>query len=321
MAMSGYRAPAAPKVSTSFQTQRQTTGYREPFPSLSGAAQRAPSQPPLRTDASSSGPGYGTRPARPPMMQQPQVNPQATAQNQQAPMTPQVGYSFDADPILNQIQALSGQSRQDAETNAHALRLQLAQQYGDENLARQYGGESEAAAAKGNPNSVLAQLAHSYELGQSGLEQALNQQNLYYSGARVKQLAELAQQYQSQQAGAAGQEQDALGGISSNLAAALHAADLRDIQAQQDAQNRALQAALGAGGTGLPGGGVDSGGGGVDTGGDMFAPPPAPFATPNLITQIANAIPQVPSAPATPWDQIIQQLVKPPAPVPYRGPH
>jgi hypothetical protein len=251
----GYRAPrapVAPRVSNPFggRVARNTAGYLDPFPSLSGQTARPPAISPFRSDAS-SGRGYGVQPARPPQPHLQAANPQAIAANQAAPVTPTVGYSYDADPVLNQIQALSGQSRGDAQANATALRLQLAQQYGDEQLARQYGGEAQAAAARANPNSVLAQLAHSYQTGQQGLEEALNQQNLFYGGARVRQLAELANQYQSQQAGAAGEEQGALGSITSNLAAAMHAADLQDAQAQQDAYNRQLQYALAAGGTGI----------------------------------------------------------------------
>jgi hypothetical protein len=60
-------------------------------------------------------------------------------QGQTAAVTPTVGYSYSADPLLNQAQALSGQSQQDAAANALALRQQLAQQYGDTALAQQYG--------------------------------------------------------------------------------------------------------------------------------------------------------------------------------------
>jgi len=291
----GYRAPQAPRaprVNTSYRTARQTTGFREPFPSLSGP-QQPRIQPFQATGQSNRASGFGQQPARPPA-QQPMVNPQATALNQQAPQTPQLGYSYDADPVLNQIQALSGQSRGDAAANANALRLQLAQQYGDPALARQYGTEADAAAASANPNSVLAQLAHSYQTGQQGLEQALNQQNLFYSGARVKQLGELANQYQGQQAGAAGQEQGALGSIAANLAAAQHAADLQDAQAQQDAYNRQLAYAMAAGGTGLP---ADTGGGGGETPADIIAAQD-PYGTdtstdglwPNIPGAVQNAV-------------------------------
>lgn len=298
MSTYGYRArrpPAAPRVSNPFaaRTARNTINA-DPFPSLSG--QSAPRVQPFPTGARTSGSptGFGQKVARPPRPQ-PQVNPQATAAAQAPPATPSVSYSYDADPVLNQIQALSGQSRGDAQANATALRLQLAQQYGDPSLARQYGSEADATAAQGNPNSVLAQLAHSYQTGQQGLEEALNQQNLFYGGARVKQLGELANQYQSQVAGATGQEQGALGSIASNLAAAQHAADMQDAQAQQDAYARQLQYALAAGGAPSDYGGGDTGGG--ETPADIIAAQD-PYGTdtstdglwPNIPGAVQNAV-------------------------------
>lgn len=234
--------PVAPRVN-SFQVAKQTTGFREPFPSLSGQPQAKVQLP----KAGAAGAAAPRVKARPPQQVQQVARP---AQAQQQMAQPQVGYSYDADPVLNQIQALSGQSRENANAEALRLRKQLALDYGDETIARQYGGEEHAAAARGNPNSILAQLARSYQQGQQQLEEDYNQNNLFYSGARIKGLADFAQQYQAQQAAAAQEEQARLGDISSNLAAALHAADLQDIQAQQEAYARSLQSALAAGGTG-----------------------------------------------------------------------
>lgn len=275
MATYGFRppkAPTPPRVSTGYQTQRQTTGYRDPFPSLSQAAAGHVQMPRTQTTQT------GAPQARPPA---PAMAPAAAPAGQPQPAlspTP-ISYVADMDPTLNQIQALSSQGREDATSNALALRRQLAQSYGDQGLARQYGGDAEATAAANNPNSVLAQLSHSYDQSRSSLENQLNQNNLFYSGARVKQLGDLEGQYQSQLAGATGQEQGALGDITSNLAAALHSADLQDAQAQQDAYGRSLQAALAAGGTGLPGTGVaDPTGGGVVHPSAMSQLPVDPFA-------------------------------------------
>lgn len=236
-----------PKPTSYGQTARNTTGYRDPFPSLSpsspGTAAPAPKlQQPAKAAA------YGQKPAKPPV-QQPNA---ATALAQSAPAAPQTpvlsGYSYDADPILNQVQALSTQSEENARANAAKLQQQLAIQYGDKELGTLYGGPDTGQAAADNPNSVAAQLAHGYQTSQQSLEDQLNAANLFYSGARIRQLGDLASQYGAQQAGAAGDLRNALAGVDANLSTALSNAAAQRLAAEQAAADRALQAALAAGG-------------------------------------------------------------------------
>jgi hypothetical protein len=233
--------------------------------------------PPIKT---APRPAPYTAPAAGPSQQPP---PQAIAQppNTAAPMPL---YDYNTDPILQQVQALSTQQRGDAQSGALSLRKQLAIDYGDTDYARNVlGDEGTAQAAAGNPNSVRAQLLKSYQTGQGTLDENLNKANLFYGGERVKQQGQLTQNYQSQLAGATGNEQGALGNIQSNLTSALSAADARDqaaqaqaaAQAQQAAMQQALLAALS--GMYAPQPSYDYGGGG---GGGGAAPAPAPAPGP-----------------------------------------
>lgn len=160
------------------------------------------------------------------------------------PTPPGLSYDYSADPILNQISALSSQGRADAQSNALMLKKQLAIDYGDPALANTLGDPNTAQAADSNPFSVRKQLAKSYDTGQHQLDENYNQQNLFYSGARAKGLGDFANEYQGQLYDVAGKQQSALGGIDQNLAMALAAADAQDQQAQQDAADRAIQVAL-----------------------------------------------------------------------------
>ena len=170
------------------------------------------------------------------------------AQTQDTSLAPKnVSYNYATDPLLQQVQALGTQSRQGAESQALALKKQTAIDYGDEALARSLGDESTALAAKNNPNSVRAQLQKSYQDAQTDLENQYNEQNLFYGGARIKGLGDLAKTLTNEQAQAAGEQQKTLSGIEEQRLAAIRAADAADLQAQQEAYNRALQEAMESG--------------------------------------------------------------------------
>ena len=167
---------------------------------------------------------------------------------QQGDLTPKaISYNYATDPLLQQVAALGTQSRQGAESGALALRKQTAIDYGDEALARTFGDEATAVAARNNPNSVRAQLQKSYEEAQRDLENQYNESNLFYGGARIKGLADLATTLTNQQAQAAGEQQKTLSGIEEQRLSAIRAADAADLQAQQEAYNRALEAEMGMG--------------------------------------------------------------------------
>lgn len=194
-------------------------------------------------------------------------------------------FDYRTDPILQEINALSTATRQDAETGALSLRKQIANKYGDAQYARNVlHDEATATAAEQNPYSVFAQLKQMYDSGALNFGEAANKDNLFYSGARIKGQQDLANQYQGQLAGAAGNEQDALGQIDANRLAAILGANTADINAQQQATQRAIDAAVAAGytfkgydGAGNPileppaGGNAGGGGGGGEASGSTQA--------------------------------------------------
>jgi hypothetical protein len=251
-----------------------------PFPTLARSLAPAPRATSPFTSGYGGPAGVSSAP---PTASPPRAAPAPPAQQPNTnPAAPTVAYDYSADPVLNQIQAIGVQDRASAEANALRLKKQLAIDYGDPDLANQLGDTNTAQAATDNPFSVRQQLATSYQRGQTGLEDQYNKANLFYGGARIKGLGDLANQYQGQLAGALGQEQSALGGIGDQLNTALSAANARDVQAQQDAANRALQLALANG--------IDPGAGAW---GSAVAPPPG--GTP-LDGQVAASLAANPAA-------------------------
>jgi len=254
------------------------------------------------------------RPPAAPQQTAAPVNPQGHPQNT-AP-TPGV-YDINADPILQQIQALAGQSDEQANAQALKQRQTLLTGYGDPNLAKAVLGENDPTvqAAGQNPASIVAQLATQHGRNQAALEDALNKANLFYSGYRVNQESQDAQDYQGQLAGAQGQAQGGLDTIASNLAAALGQNQQQRAQAAQDAYDRQLQAALAQppdySGIEAPGGGYTDFTGAPNAAGyppntsyadlgvapspitsDMVAPPvmPAPLASQSYLQSLADLL-------------------------------
>lgn len=233
----GYKpsqfGPAKPR-------QPSPLGAPPAFPSLASGSQYQPAAQPIQPFAAPrvAAPVDQPTPASPAA-----PRPPAAAAAGVAP--PAIGYDYNTDPILNQIQALSTRQRGDAQSTALKLKKQTAIDYGDSGYARNVlQDEATALAAEGNPYSVTAQLKHSYDTGSHNLDEQYNQANGWYSGARIKGQQDYANQYQGQVAGATGQEQGLLGQIDANQLAAAMAADQQDQQAQRDAYERALQEAL-----------------------------------------------------------------------------
>lgn len=249
-ALSGFSGPAAyanaqpksmprpPAYGGAAGTSPSAFFGGNPF-GLGGGAAPVTVAPPIKPAAR---PTPYTAPSAGPSQQQPP--PQALAQPPDTSV-PGIAYDYNTDPILQQITALSTQQRGDAQSGALSLRKQLAIDYGDTEYAQNVLGDAATAqAASANPNSVRAQLLKSYQTGQGTLDENLNKANLFYGGERIKQQGNLTQNYQSQLAGATGNEQGALGNIQSNLTSALSAADARDQAAQAQAAQAAQQAAM-----------------------------------------------------------------------------
>lgn len=150
------------------------------------------------------------------------------------------------DPILQKIQAITEQARQNAVADALAARKQLAIAYGDTAgiLDGSDFDQSTADAAHNNPFSVLAELNRGYDTRNHAIDENTNNENLFYSGEHVRQLSDSATQLQRDRASAASVLQNELGGIQSKLAAALTGADQQDIQGLEDAASRAQNRAI-----------------------------------------------------------------------------
>jgi hypothetical protein len=236
---SQYRKPATLSSALSGASPLQSGSYRAGLSGTAGYPQLQPSSP------------YQT-PAKVPQQTGAPVNPQGQQQNT-AP-TPGV-YDLNTDPILQQITALSGMGDEQAQAAALKQRQQLLLGYGDPNLSRAVlGDETQAAAAEQNPTSILHQLGQQRDRNVTGLTEGLNKANLFYSGDRVVQEQQGAQDYQGALAGAAGQANQGLDTISGNLASALGANQQQRTQGLNDAYMRALELAL-AGGYGPAAGG------------------------------------------------------------------
>lgn len=324
-----YKPPVAGKVKTGglaaaassptasdpfgFQASRNTTGYRDATPPAAApvpAAHVSAATSPLTAAAT-----------------KPVVNP--TTLTPSAAPTPG-GYDINTDPTLQSITALTGLS--DEQANAEALKQKQHQllAYGDPGLAAAALGSNDPTvqAAGQNPTSTLSQLGHQRDQNLKSLTDQLFQSNLGYSGYRVTQEEQAAQDYQNQLANAAAGVNGNLDTISGNLSSTLAGNQQQRITAEQAARDRAVQAALaggGAGGTGGAGTGV-----GGDTSGQSGADIPlggdTGLVNPQMISTLAAAASQTPGQVAAvqnspgydPWSN----LLKPKPPVfGYNGPH
>jgi len=163
--------------------------------------------------------------------------------------------SWADDPILAQFRALKIQNESAAEAGAQAARTQALIRFGySPELAGLYGDEATAGAARANPFSILANLAHQHEARARGLDENLNKRNLFYSGYRGTQIGEEGRQYLGEQAGAQGGLQELLGGIGESLLRRKSELQQGLVGNEQDAYQRWLENALKYG-TGGGGGG------------------------------------------------------------------
>lgn len=237
LAMAASGGPSAQNP-FGFQTGRNTTGYGgAPPPATAPVKGATAATSPVVPKTTVTAPSTYT------------VNPSAA---QQAPTVPPVpgGYDINTDPTLQSVNALTGESDQQANADALRQRQQILEAYGSPDLAKAVLGDQNVAnVARGNPTSTLAQLAQQRDLNLKNLDEALNQQNLGYSGYRITQEQQAANDYQNQLANAAAQVNSGLNTVSSNLAAALSQNQAQRIAAQQAAADRLAQAAAAASAT------------------------------------------------------------------------
>lgn len=186
-------------------------------------------------------------------------------------------YDLSTDPAVAAQTAYGTMADQQAQAAALRARQQSLLGYGDPALAQAVLGDGTWAGLAGNnPNSTLAQLARTRDQNLKTLDDGLNANNLIYSGNRVVQETQQAQDYQSALAQAAAQEQSALGGIDSTLTGALQGTQQQNIQAIDDAATRAMNNAVTTG--------IDPGKVTYDTG-HPTAPAPAKKTAPSKLTQ------------------------------------
>lgn len=146
---------------------------------------------------------------------------------------------LSADPILQQIRALSQQHIQGAQTDELAARKKTLLDFGyDDRLKGLYPDAQTADAAKQNPFSLLANMKNAYEQGTKGLEDNLNKSNLFYSGARGTALADNSRHYQAQQADAFAGLNERLAQLSAALLAAKQQGQQDDLHGLADAYGR-----------------------------------------------------------------------------------
>lgn len=151
-------------------------------------------------------------------------------------------YDYSGDPALAKIHAINVAARANARTQALAAAKTLAIRFGDATgITDDPNAQAEAA---NNPYSTLATLLKGYKDTALSHDEALNKDNLFFSGARVKQLGEDANAYQHQTYDARNAALDQFGGIQSGLASALSGIDQSDIAAEGDAYGRAQARAL-----------------------------------------------------------------------------
>lgn len=232
------------------------------------------------------------------------VIPAATGQGAGAAVTPPaakppaapaavapVTYDLGTDPALQQITALTGFNDEQATAAALKQKQQQLIGFGDSKLAAALLGEGDPtvqaiadAAAKNPGGSTVGSLRQQHERGLKQLVDALNPQNLLYSGYRVTQEQQASQDYQNALAQAAAGVNTNLDTIRSNLVQALAQNQGQRTSAMSDAESRLIQAAIANGAAGA---------------GSSTAPaePPPPTGPPPVDTPTVDTPPAGPEIP------------------------
>lgn len=195
-------------------------------------------------------------------------------------------FDYTTDPTLQAMLSGSAQDETDADAQALAARRSVLGQYGDRTLASSVLGEGDPTlgSVSDNPDtstSTLARLKRSYGQTVHDSEESMNQGNLFYGGARIKHLGDMARDEQTNEADANTAVKQALDQIGATLGSTK--AGIRDRRAagEADAASRAAQQAIlaalsgglggGSGGTVTTPGGPDVGAPTTTTGGVTYA--------------------------------------------------
>lgn len=175
------------------------------------------------------------------------------SQSMQRPMPSnefQANYNFD--PVLSKLEALGTQSIANARTDAAAAKKQALIEGGSESFAREVGADQNTIdAAKANTMSTDALMRKDFGERSGQLDEALNQQGLFYSGERVRRMQDLEFGRAQAETDFGSKLRELLAGIDSSLMAAEEAEQLRQIEAQIAAAGNTYA----GGGGGLGGGG------------------------------------------------------------------
>lgn len=205
------------------------------------------------------------------------------------PLGPDLGkqsFDYTTDPTLQAMLAGGAQDETDADAQALAARRSVLGQYGDPNLASSVLGAEDPTlgSVSDNPDtstSTLARLKRTYGQTVHDSEDAMNTGNLFYGGARIKKLGDLAHDEQTQEADANTAVKQALDQIGATLGSTKAGIRDRRASAEGDAASRSAQAAIlaalsgglggGSGGTVTTPGGPDVGAPTTTTGGVTYA--------------------------------------------------
>jgi cell division septum initiation protein DivIVA len=157
---------------------------------------------------------------------------------------PTLDVNYEADPILARIKAIGSKSVGEAASLAEAERKQAIIDTGLTDVGREVGvDENTLTAAAQNPLSLSAQLANEFSTRGRDLNESLNQANLFYSGHRADQLAELERSRMSEQSDLVRNLRSVLGGIDSGVLEAQELAAFQEQQAIEEAAARASEEA------------------------------------------------------------------------------
>lgn len=136
-------------------------------------------------------------------------------------------FDLSTDPIVQKIKAMNDRTWGEAVSSTDAARKQLLIDSGFGDLARatnfgsleqpQTGDEATALAAEANPYSIAANLMRAHAQAQTGIDQADNNANLFFSSARANHLGDEAHQYLGNVTSAQGQIRQQLTDLVTNL--------------------------------------------------------------------------------------------------------
>jgi len=154
-----------------------------------------------------------------------------------------ISVDYNADPILQRIKALGSQDVANARSNAQAAKTQAFIDSGMADLASQLGADTTTVeAARNNPFGVHQKIQQQGQERGRGIDESLNQQNLFYSGARAKALADLAQSQAEAETNAGQDLRSILGQADQGVLDAQSAASAREADALAQAESQQAQA-------------------------------------------------------------------------------